>query len=159
MSDHKKMEKLGAVLLLSNRARGIHVPSTCSFRLCLRTLPTIQTRDKETISEQEIYFWTSLLVHLGRDKGWIKRKHLHMSIYIFFFFRGNTVTSTYIFTGLSVSELCHILRIQPQLESSILISTACLDTILKMYWQQGVTSAEGGKHTAEQGKRSTYLLI
>lgn len=63
------------------------------------------------------------------------------------------MTGTYIFSGLSVSELCHILRIQSQQASSTLISTACLDTIQKMYEQQGVTFAEGGKHSAEQGKK------
>lgn len=65
-SHHRKIIKSGVVLLLSNRPRNIRVPSTCSFGLCFRALPTIQTRDKENISEQELQLgWASLLVHLG----------------------------------------------------------------------------------------------
>lgn len=70
MSYHKKLKKLGAVLLLSNRPPDIDVPSTCSFRLCFRPLPTILARDKENISEQELQLgWASLLVHLGEGEG------------------------------------------------------------------------------------------
>lgn len=131
---YKKIKKLGVILLLSNRPCNIHVPCTWSFRLCFSMLPTTQTRDKETISEQELQLgWTSLLVHLGRRR--LKKEKTfaleHLHFFSLFFFRDYTVTSTYIFSGLSVSELCHILIIQSQLASSILISTACLDTILK----------------------------
>lgn len=58
--------KVGCCVAPVKQAPNIHVPSTCSFRLCFRALPTMQTRDKENISEQELQLgWASLLVLLG----------------------------------------------------------------------------------------------
>lgn len=55
------------MLHTSNRLPHIHIPSTCLDRLCLSMLPTIQTMEKGTTTEQELQLgWISLEDHLVR---------------------------------------------------------------------------------------------